>query len=56
MWEGLRILIISKIQAAARLKELEIPIADEFIVHQVLTQLSSLFNQLKTNYTTQKAK
>lgn len=47
--EGIRNYRIRKMQAATRLKELEVPTAGEFIVHQTLNlnQLPSSFEQLK---------
>lgn len=44
---GIRDFILRKIQATTRLKELEVPIVDEFIVHKVLNKLPTSFDQLK---------
>lgn len=42
--------ILRKIQDSARLKELEVPIVDEFIVHQILNQLPTSFHQHEVTY------
>lgn len=40
----IRNFILKKVQIATRLKELQVPIADAFVVHQILHQLSSAFD------------
>lgn len=47
---GVRDFILKKIEASPRLKELEVTIASEFIVHQELNQLSISFDMLKVTY------
>lgn len=54
-WED-RDIRLRKIHASIRLKELEVPIADKFIAHQVLNQLLSSFDQLKSPTIPQKDK
>lgn len=49
---GIRNVILRKILTYAKLKELKVPIANELIVHQVLRQLHSSFDQLKVTYDT----
>lgn len=42
----IRNFIQRQIEASTRLKELELPIAEDVIMHQVLNQLHSSFDQL----------
>lgn len=49
---GIQDLTLRKIQAFTRLKELEVRIDDDFIVHQVLNELFTSFDQPKVTYIT----
>ncbi|XP_061999304.1 uncharacterized protein LOC133716637 [Rosa rugosa] len=53
---GIREHIMKFIDVAAKLKDLNMPLQDQLIVHQALNSLPSQFNQLKTTYAAQKDK
>ncbi|XP_068340499.1 uncharacterized protein [Pyrus communis] len=48
--------ILKMVEAAAKLKDLEVPIDDSFVVHMALSSLPESFEQLKVSYNTQKEK
>lgn len=50
---GVRVSILRKIQVSTRLKELEVPIAEEYIMLKVLNKISTSFGELKA-YSDQK--
>ncbi|KAL6350236.1 hypothetical protein AAG906_004181 [Vitis piasezkii] len=50
--KGVREYILKMVHLQTRLKALDIPIPDKFIVHQALNTLSSSFSQIKTAYNT----
>ncbi|XP_061998804.1 uncharacterized protein LOC133716074 isoform X2 [Rosa rugosa] len=53
---GMREHIMKLIDTTSKLKDLDMPLDDQFIVHQALNSLPSQFNQLKTTYNAQKDK
>ncbi|XP_009353652.3 uncharacterized protein LOC103944907 [Pyrus x bretschneideri] len=48
--------ILKMVEAAAKLKDLEVPINDSFVVHMALSSLLESFEQLKVPYNTQNEK
>ncbi|RVW61410.1 hypothetical protein CK203_031969 [Vitis vinifera] len=50
--KGVREYILKMVQLQTRLKALDIPILDKFIVHQTLNTLPPSFSQIKTAYNT----
>ena len=50
--KGVREYILKMVHLQTRLKALDIPIPDKFIVHQALNTLPSSFSQIKTAYNT----
>lgn len=48
--------ILKSVETAAKLKDLEVPVDDAFIVYMVLNSLPSKFDQSKVSYNTQKEK
>nr|XP_028957485.1 uncharacterized protein LOC114824504 [Malus domestica] len=48
--------ILKMVEAAAKLKDLEVPIDDSFVVHMAFSSLPESFEQLKVSYNTQKEK
>ncbi|XP_020426582.1 uncharacterized protein LOC109950850 [Prunus persica] len=54
--EDMRVYLLSMTEVASKLKALEIPIADPFLVHLALNSLPSQFAQLKVIYNAQKDK
>ncbi|XP_068328158.1 uncharacterized protein [Pyrus communis] len=48
--------ILKMVHTAGKLKELEVPISDQFLVHMALNSLPAKFGQLKVSYNTQKEK
>ncbi|WKA10960.1 hypothetical protein VitviT2T_028500 [Vitis vinifera] len=50
--KGVREYILKMVHLQTRLKALDIPIPDKFIIHQALNTLPSSFNQINTAYNT----
>ena len=48
--------ILKLVDTAAKLKDLEMPLDDSFVVHMALSSLPESFEQLKISYNTQKEK
>ncbi|KAM0968159.1 hypothetical protein TB1_015836 [Malus domestica] len=48
--------ILKLVETASKLKDLEVPVDDAFVVHMALNSLPSSFEQLKVSYNTQKEK
>ncbi|KAM1132606.1 hypothetical protein ACFX19_047679 [Malus domestica] len=48
--------ILKLVEISAKLKDLEVPIDDAFIVHMALNSLPPKFDQLNTSYNTEKEK
>ncbi|XP_068340380.1 uncharacterized protein [Pyrus communis] len=48
--------ILKLVDIATKLKDLEVPVDDAFVVHMALTSLPQSFDQLKITYNTQKEK
>ncbi|XP_068307551.1 uncharacterized protein [Pyrus communis] len=54
--KGVREHILKLVDTATKLKDLEVPVDDAFVVHMALTSLPQSFDQLKITYSTQKEK
>ncbi|TQD68890.1 hypothetical protein C1H46_045577 [Malus baccata] len=54
--KGVREHILNLVNTAAKLKDLEVPVDEAFVVHMALTSLPSCYDQLKVTYSTQKEK
>ncbi|XP_048423734.1 uncharacterized protein LOC125469826 [Pyrus x bretschneideri] len=48
--------ILKMVDLAQKLKDLEVPMTDQFLVHMALNSLPSKYGQLKVSYNTQKVK
>ncbi|XP_068309759.1 uncharacterized protein [Pyrus communis] len=48
--------ILKMVDTAGKLKQLEVPVSDQFLVHMALNSLPARFRQLKASYNTQKEK
>lgn len=48
--------ILKLVETVAKLKDLEVPVDDAFVVHMALNSLPPKFDQLKVSYNTQKEK
>ena len=53
---GMREHIMKIIDTASKLKDLNMPLDDQFVIHQTLNSLPSQYSQLKTTYNAQKDK
>ncbi|KAM1946344.1 hypothetical protein ACFX13_001210 [Malus domestica] len=48
--------ILRMVDLSLKLKDLEVPITDQFLVHMALNSLPAKYGQLKVSYNTQKDK